>query len=154
MPASCAHEALLLTVNIQINGEENVWKYMQRWRTSNGGMVMDSSKHTDRLFGTRSVVDVSIALQRTYADGGKKKKRSEGEEAIRFKKLSKRQEKKSVPTLPRQRRLNPILSPRQLILHSRFMLAAARALRTHNSVFQKTRPRRSSRMRPGQVYRC
>jgi hypothetical protein len=29
MPASCAHEALLLTVNIKITGEENVWKYMQ-----------------------------------------------------------------------------------------------------------------------------
>jgi hypothetical protein len=25
-------------------------------------------KHTDRLFGTRSVMNMSIALQRTYAD--------------------------------------------------------------------------------------
>jgi hypothetical protein len=28
IPASCAHEALLLTVDIQINGEENIWRYM------------------------------------------------------------------------------------------------------------------------------
>jgi hypothetical protein len=30
MPASCAHEALLLTVNIKITGGENAWKYMQK----------------------------------------------------------------------------------------------------------------------------
>jgi hypothetical protein len=30
MPASSAHEALLLTVYKKIIGEENVWKYMQK----------------------------------------------------------------------------------------------------------------------------